>query len=196
MDSTTICNLALAKIGDQMIMSLDDPSMEARFCKLFYSPSLAALLRAHDWNFAVGMTQLSELSTQPEFDWDHQYQLPADFDRILTLNSFHSSEPFADFEIIGDKLMTDETSAWITYVKKSVDPNLFDPMFVELLSLSIASKLAKPLGGSMDIKTRLDSDFRQLLGEARRIDAQDAYPRHKPLWVNSDLVKSRYSGIY
>lgn len=196
MDSTTICNLALAKIGDQMIMSMDDPTVEARFCKLFYAPSLAALLRSHDWNWAVGMTQLSALATPPAFDWDYSYQLPSDFARILTLNAFQSNEPFCDYEIIGDKLMTDEASAFITYVKNVVDPNLFDPMFVELLALSIAAKLAKPLGGSMDIKQRLEQDFKQMLGEARRIDAQDSYPRRKPLWLNSDLVQSRYNGIY
>ena len=196
MDSTTICNLALSKIGDQMIMSLDDPSIEARFCKLHYSTTLASLLRMHDWNWAVGMTQLAQLSTPPPFDWDYSYQLPSDFARILTLNAFQANEPYCNFDIIGDKLMTDESSASITYVKSAVDPNLFDPMFVELLSLAIAAKLAKPLGGSMDIKQRLEQDFKQMLGEARRIDAQDSYPRRKPMWLNSDLVQSRYNGIY
>jgi hypothetical protein len=196
MDSTTICNLALSKIGDQMIMSLDDPSIEARFCKLHYAPTLASLLRMHDWNWAVGMTQLAQLSTPPPFDWDYSYQLPSDFARILTLNAFQANEPYCNFDIIGDKLLTDESTAYITYVKSAVDPNLFDPMFVELLSLAIAAKLAKPLGGSMDIKQRLEQDFKQMLGEARRIDAQDSYPRRKPMWLNSDLVQSRYNGIY
>jgi hypothetical protein len=196
MDSTTICNLALSKIGNQMIMSLDDPSIEARFCKLHYAPTLASLLRMHEWNWAVGMTQLAAMATPPEFDWDYSYQLPSDFARIQTLNSFKSNEPNCDFEIIGDKLMTDESTAYITYIKDVVDPNLFDPIFVEVLSLAIGAKLAKPLGGSMDIQQRLEGDFKQMLGEARRIDAVDNYPRHKPLWINSDLVKSRYSGIY
>jgi len=196
MDSTTICNLALAKIGDQMIMSLDDPSLESRFCKLFYSPTLAALLRTHQWNWATGMAQLAQSATPPDFDWDYAYQLPSDFARLLTFNAFKSNEPNVEFDIIGDKLMTDESTGYITYIKDIVDPNLFDPIFVEVLALSIASKLAKPLGGSMDIKQRLEQDLKQLLGEARRIDAADGYPRRKPAWINSDLVKSRYSGIY
>jgi hypothetical protein len=142
------------------------------------------------------MTQLARLSTPPPFDWEYSYQLPSDFARIQTLNSFQANEPYCNFDIIGDKLMTDESSASITYIKSAVDPNLFDPMFVELLALSIAAKLAKPLGGSMDIKQRLEQDLKQMLGEARRIDAQDSYPRRKPMWLNSDLVQSRYNGIY
>jgi len=64
---------------------------------------------------------------------------------------------------------------------------------VEVLALKIGAKLAKPLGGSMDIQARLLTEFKQALAEARRIDAQDGYPRRKPLWVDADVVRARYS---
>lgn len=195
MDSTTICNLALAKIGDQSIMSLDDPSVEARMCKLLYDPTAQELFRIHDWNWAMSLATLAQTAAPPIADWDYSFALPVDFNRIVTLNSFGRYEPHPDFEIQGNQLLTDESSATISYVKKINDPNLFDPLFVELLAIRIASKLAKPLGGSMDIKQKLDVDFNRQLAESRRIDAADTYPRRKPLWVDSTLVQARYYGV-
>lgn len=195
MDSTTVCNLALGKIGDQSITSLDDPTPEARFCKLYYDQTAAELFRVHDWNWATGLATLSQLATDPAFAWDNAFQLPADFGRILTLNAFGEGQAHQLFEIVGDQLLTDEGCAQITYIKNVVDPSLFDPLFVEVLALKIGAKLAKPLGGSMDIQARLLQEFKVALAEARRIDAQDGYPRRKPLWVDADVVRARYSYV-
>ena len=48
-----ICNLALAKIGDQQITSLTENSKAGRLCNLVYEPLRDATLRAHPWNFAI-----------------------------------------------------------------------------------------------------------------------------------------------
>ena len=51
-----ICNLALAKLGDEAQVSSvapPDGSMQAAYCALFYPQALAVLLTKHDWSFAT-----------------------------------------------------------------------------------------------------------------------------------------------
>jgi hypothetical protein len=195
MDSTTIANLALAKIGDQSILSLDDPSPEARFAKLFYGPTRDELLRLHQWNWATSMSRLSQVATPPEFSWKFAFALPSDFGRMITFNSYEASEPAALYQIHGKHLLTDEGTASIMYVRKMVDESLFDPLFIECLVLKLAAKLARPLAGSMDIEKQMNAYFEKTLSEARRIDGADGLPKRKLLWIDSDLVKARYSGV-
>lgn len=194
MDSTTICNLALAKIGDLSIMSLDDPTPEARFSKLFYAPTCQELFRAHNWNWATSFSRLSPIATPPEIGWDCAYALPTDFGRMLIFNSFASRTPTEVYQIVGNQIYTDETYAEISYIRLINDESLFDPMFVECLALKLGSKFARPLAGSLDIEKTLLSEYNRQLNEARRIDASEGVARRKPLFIDSQLVQSRYTG--
>ena len=54
MTKTDICNLALVKIGNTTITSIDDPNKEeARHCKRCYAQARDELLRAGFWSFAT-----------------------------------------------------------------------------------------------------------------------------------------------
>lgn len=203
MTNLVLANIALSKIGDQQITSFSDGTPQSNLCSLLYQPTLSELLRMHTWEWATGMATLTQNTAQPAFDWNYSYVLPSDFDRIITFNAFPASQPNAPFEIqdngsgTASYLFTDEGTAQITYIKNLQvgEESLFDPMFVELFAIRLASKLAKPLGGSMDIKNRLDSEFRIFFGECVRIDAADSYPRRKQLYTNSDFVNARYTYI-
>ena len=195
MDSTTICNLALQKIGDQSITSLDDNTLEARSCKLHYPVVLAECLMLNTWNFATILANLTRLTEAPVFDWSYAYQLPADFARITKFNSFDTNDRIANYEINGNTLLTDEDHASIAYISTSPDPSTFTPSFVSILSLRLASALAKPLAGSMDLKSQLLQEFERAVAEAGRTDANSTRPKKIEPWVNSPLVNSRMSGV-
>lgn len=195
MDSTTICNLALAKIGDLSILSLDDLSPEARFSKLFYAPTRDELLRTNNWNWATSHSKLSPVTPSPLYDWDYAFGLPTDFNRLLTFNSFPASSANDPYQIVGQQLYTDVSEAVISYVRNVEDANQFDPLFVDALVMRLAAKLARPLSGSLEIEKSMNQQYEKSLAEARRIDSGQGIPRRKLLWVNSDLVKARYSGI-
>ena len=195
MDSTTICNLALSKIGDQSITSLDDNTLEARFCKLFYPVVLSECLMLNTWNFATKLANLSLLTDAPLFDWTYAYQLPADFNRITKFNSFETSDRIANYEINGNTLLTDDDYASIAYISNNPDPSTFTSSFISILTLKLASDLAKPVSGSLDLKNQLLQQFERSVAEAGRIDANSTRPRKIEPWVNSPLVNSRFSGV-
>lgn len=58
MDDVTVCNLALARLGDARIVTLADATPEGQFCSLFYSPTLEEVLRSHPWSFATVQAKL------------------------------------------------------------------------------------------------------------------------------------------
>lgn len=65
MTQTDIANLALSKIGESLIDSIDDTGdRRARLAKLHYEPSLREILRAHFWGFAMTCPVLVSKSVQ------------------------------------------------------------------------------------------------------------------------------------
>lgn len=50
----SVCNRALSKIGDELIiMSLDDETKPARYCKALYDDTRDFVLRSYPWRFAL-----------------------------------------------------------------------------------------------------------------------------------------------
>jgi hypothetical protein len=61
-----ICNLALSAIGNRStITALAEDSPEARACNLWYSPTLTAMLRQTNWNFARETRVLARTKALP-----------------------------------------------------------------------------------------------------------------------------------
>ncbi len=74
-----LCNLALASIGGSaQIGSLEDPTAEARKCKLLFDTTFRKFLRDFEWNEAAVTVELAEMAVEPIFGWAHQYLYPSD----------------------------------------------------------------------------------------------------------------------
>jgi len=63
-----ICNLALSQIRTGSINSLDEASVQAQQCKLFFTAALNQLLNDTTWPFAHGIAALNLLTTEV-FNW-------------------------------------------------------------------------------------------------------------------------------
>ena len=194
-DETTICNLALAHLGQSQIMSLDDESQAARFCKRFYAQTRDEVVQSHQWNFALKRTTLPQLATAPLSGWALQYELPVDFLRLVQLNGYEWWQREKRWEIEGRALLTDETTAAVRYLARVEDANFFTPLFVDALAMKLAARLAKPLTGSASAEADFLGRYEKITGPlARRMDAVEGRPKRKPAWVQSDLVTSRRIG--
>lgn len=177
MTPVDICNMALGRLGEAKIISLDDASKPARTCKLFYEQTRDACLRAHRWNFAKDRATLSRLTADPAFGWEAAYTLPTDCLRVLSLNG-ETEEEGEEFDIEGRKLLTDSTSAQIVYIKKVTDSEQFDSLFCEALSALLASKVAVSLTGSQSRADDLRREYESLVKPAAvKVDASESKPR-------------------
>jgi len=187
-----IANLALAELGSRAIVSLDDATPEARWCKRFYSQCRDELLRSHPWNFAIKRQTLSALPSQPLSEWLYQYALPSDFIRLYQLNSFFADERQELYQIEAGNLLTDAETASIRYIFQQTDTTKFDPLFVSALALLLASKVCRPITGN-DGSGYYQQHKLIALPEARKLDAREDKPRVKSPMAESDLIRSRFA---
>lgn len=189
--------MALGRLGEAKIISLDDASKPARTCKLFYEQTRDACLRAHRWNFAKDRATLSRLSANPAFGWGAAYTLPIDCLRVLSLNG-ETEEEGEEFDIEGKNMLTNSTSAQIVYIKKIADSEQFDALFCEALSALLAAKIAVSLTGSQTRADDLRKEYEGLVRPAAvKVDASESKPRKSYMTgvlAASQFIAARYAG--
>jgi hypothetical protein len=194
-DETSICNLALAKLGIDPIMALSDASKPAQYCKRFYESTRDEVLSAHRWNFAMARATLNRLSTGPAFEWAYAYQLPADCLRVLQLNGYDETEQKGMFAIEGRQMFTDEDTAQVRYISRVTDASAWPALFIDALATKLASNIAAPLTGSRTASTEMLSLYASVTGpQARLADVFEANLKRKPAWALSSLVAARHGG--
>ena len=176
LSETKICNAALAKIGAKRINNIDtDTSPEAIQCRTHYEMTRDALIRSHWWRFASARKKLAEDVTEPDFEWDSQFILPNDFLRMKSIyeNRF-SDENYRSYVLEGQRLLTNESTMKIRYIKKVTDVTEFDPLFVEVLVLQLALKLVPALAKTdPKLKTDIKDDLKLLMPAVKALDEQE-----------------------
>jgi hypothetical protein len=184
MDNVTICNLALAKCGEQRIVSLTEKSKNAVLCNLHYDEVRRRVLRAHPWNCAMARATLGALSEVPLFDWDLQYELPVDCLRVFRLDGYEM------YKVEGRHLLTNISPCQILYIRDLVDPNLFDPLLIKVITLELAVELSYNLTEVATHSERLIEESRMAWVEARSADAQEGTPEpHKDSgWLDARVI--------
>ncbi len=186
-DVTEICNIGLAKIGEDTILNLSENSRAGRACNLVYEPMRRALLRAHNWNFSILRIELALIVGTPVYGFGFQYQLPADFLKLI--GTEWDKYPDVKFKVEGKTIVTDESSFKITYVRDFEDAGGFDSLFSEALSTRIAAELAILLLDNTELKVIMMEEYEHKFGHAKSSDAQDNMTDEfvTSTWVNSRL---------
>lgn len=181
-----ICNVALAMIGEPAILSLTEDSKPGRACNLIYNDIREAVLRDHHWNFAMERVELAQMTSTPSWGYSYQYQLPSDCLKVVRMDPEGND---IKFRIEGRKLLTDESSVYILYVKDVTDPTQFDPLFREALSNRLAAELAVSITGNLELSDYQRNLYTMKLNAARSVDAQEGTPEglEADLWLNSRL---------
>ena len=194
-----ICNLALARLGDEAtVSSLDPPeeSAQAYHCARFYPIARDTLLEAHDWSFATTRRALAELSdATPPAGWLYAYSRPTGAVRLLACLEAEAPDD-SDPQPFTTEALTDGTrviysntqDAVMRYTIRVIDPAVFPPLFVDALSLLLASHLAGPLlkgTAGVQMSRAMGSAFAGVLAMAKTSDAnqrrQDT--THTPAWI-------------
>ena len=173
----SICSNALRRLGDDPITSLTDDTERARLCNSFYEDSRDAVLRSHPWNFAITRASLAKLSTAPAYGFANQFALPTNPYCLRVLGMEYEDYIFKVENVAthGRVLLTDEATANIIYVARITDTNLFDAMFVDVLTQKLAVDLAYPVTNSTTLQTQMQKVFEKKLSEARSIDGQEGF---------------------
>jgi hypothetical protein len=173
----SICSNALRRLGDDPITSLTDDTERARLCNAFYTDARDAVLRLHPWNFAITRATLAKLSDTPAYGFNYQYSLPTNPYCLRVLEMEYSDYIFKVENVAthGRVLLTDEGTAKILYVARITDTNLFDSMFIDVLTAKLSVDLAYPVTNSLKVQEQMQKLYQLKLSEARSIDGQEGF---------------------
>lgn len=148
----SICSDALILLGAKAISSFNDGTDEANAADRLYPDVRDSTLMMYPWSFAYKKVQLAQLITTPTTEWRYEYQLPGDRlgnPRAVYTTSTPNARPFKEWEIQGEKLLTNETSIYVDYPYQT--PEYAMPQyFVQLLKYMMAWHLAYPITEQQD----------------------------------------------
>lgn len=86
--AVTICNMALAHIGDQARVTSISPvdgSTQSTLCSRYYDQAVNTVLEMHAWNFATKRVTLTQDEDHTAAEWEYAYEVPADMLRALAV---------------------------------------------------------------------------------------------------------------
>ena len=148
-----LCSMALLKLGENPIQSLQDDSVSAKLSRTLYEPVIDALLSMHPWHFAM-----SELSLTK--NTDGQFLLPSEVLRVIKSSG----------QIIGDKIYSDADNITISAIVRIL-PEKFPGYFVSLAATRLAMEFCVPLLGDQTIFRMLVALYESELQTAKFIDS-------------------------
>lgn len=174
MNKTEICNLALGRIGNFRITSIDETgSAEAEHCRRFFEITRQSLLRDFDWNFATEETELSAIADGEAFDYDYAYALPADYLQAINFNGTSAGTKQSLWRIAKGILYSDETESTLEYIRDVEDCTEWDSVFVQAFAWYLAAAIAPSITSSPASAADFLRAGKLFLSEAKGIDTQE-----------------------
>jgi|SRR3989304_7130698 len=178
---TDLLNDSLSQIGANRITGIDDGSVNANHCLTLYPSLRKALLRSHHWNFAEHRAELAQNVTPPLFEFSFSYTLPSDSLKVKEYNGSSLDttnltlfDVLERFKIEGRNLFTNDGEVKIVYIQDITDPNVWDPLFYQVLASWLASKLAMAITKNVEMsRSLLEDAVNILLPFAVAVDGQE-----------------------
>ncbi len=173
-----ICNLALVRIEQNSISSLDDESVQGQFCNMVYEQSKTSLLSRYNWTFAIETAKPTQTLTSTLQDYTYAYQLPADFLRLVSVYDSSDREFIQitgmkpPFVLEGSFIKSDASEIKIKYIKNIDTVAKFSPQFIDCFVLDLAIRLTKLFNSSTSYLQMLNMEFAQKIEEAKISDCQ------------------------
>ena len=194
-----ICNLALARLGDEATVSAISPadgSVQAMHCARFYPIARDMMMEAHPWKFAFRRAAIAT-TTDKARGWAFAYAMPSGCLKVLAIK--HSEDyaltEGAEYEIGANDsgtmlIYTNQEDANLEYIALTTDTSKFTPLFVDALSWLLASYLAGPLlkgDVGMNAGRNAFANFRVAFSMAANSDAdqRNVTPTHTPDWIGA-----------
>lgn len=170
-----ICNLALTKLGDNRIISLDDGTEEADSLSAIYDLILEDELRKRNWRFSMLRTTLPALASTPAFGYDNQYALPSGYLRAIQVGEYFVSEnlrnhtgdktPF--YTIENNMILTDMAAPLkFRYVSSAITPDKYDACFKNAFASRLAYELAEDSTQSNSKRQLAKQDYIDAVNDA------------------------------
>lgn len=165
-----ICNMALTRIGAATITSLTDGTTSAKLCNTLIDDLSDRAIIQGSWTTVIYRQELAVLVTAPKYEFTYQYQLPTSPKCLKVLDV--DGDPFIEYKVEGDKLLTDETEVFLRYIGRPVSTESYGPLLTEAIEVLLASYLAYPITANKEIAQALKQEYQQLIVSSLSNDGQ------------------------
>lgn len=189
-----ICNRALDMCDADAILSFDDQTKNAQRLKRSFVPVRRAVIRAYPWNCVTRRAALAASAEAPAWGFARQFALPEGPSpaRCLNVRSVEGEieGTASPYKIEGRFIVSDDAAPLnILYLADITDPTRYDPLLDDAIAYRLAAELCYPLTGSRTAAADMRTAYRDVLKEARRVDAQEGTPEEilASLWTDSRL---------
>ncbi|WGL96483.1 hypothetical protein [Arsenophonus nasoniae] len=156
-----ICNLALSRVGNsRFINSFREKRKEAEQCSLHYPHCRDTVLTDFPWNFALKRIALADSGNSPP-EWQYAYSYPTDCMKAIAIirpgDKYSLPDQAINFQVGSDEAGTskliycDQPKAWLRYVARVTDVNMFDAIFIDALAWRLSAELARSLASNANI---------------------------------------------
>lgn len=174
----SICSAALLRLGDRPIDSLDEQTDRSRLCANLYAQARDFIIRRHTWNSCITRASLAPLAAAPAFDWNHQFLLPANCLRVLSVGlKDEGLTPWrVEGSVSGRIILCDENPCYLRYVFRNEDPATWDPGLVEAVTDYLCELLAYPVTKSATVVELMTQKKERDGKVSRAIDGQEDVP--------------------
>ncbi|WP_218187305.1 hypothetical protein [Pseudomonas sp. CHM02] len=170
----SICSNALLMLGAQTINDFNEPLDRAKLAANLYPTIRDDLLRTHPWNCTIKRVLLAPDATPPAFGYANQFELPADFLRVLEVGQAGIQ---IDYLVEGRSILADATSLQLRYVYLNEVENTWDASLVGLLTLAMACAMAYPITQSSALQAAFEQKLAMAKKVARAVDGQEDPPQ-------------------
>lgn len=179
-----IVNRALGYLGAEPLVSLDQATPLAAKVKVVWPLVRDDVLRDHPWNSCKSRVRLGQLATEPVFGFRYQYQLPADFLRLVDMDPADGR-----YQVEGHWLLSNSPCLSIVYIRREENPQMYDAQLVAVLSVKLAAELAYGVTSSTSLAQSLEEMYQKKLREAKSVNARESDPAviRASRWVSARL---------
>jgi len=167
--SIDIANRALILLGGREITSFIDGSNESKIAKSLYQSTRDYVLRAYPWASLKKRVELVELLEPPISGYSHQYQIPNDSVRVISVLTPNGD--VKQWEVNGQLVLTDAKPISIVYLSNTVAEQQYSSQLVQALVYRLAAEASYAMTGSSQAQQNFNALFENVLDEARTTDA-------------------------
>jgi len=136
-----ICRRAILRVGSADLFKPHGEPMV--IAQSIYESVRDSLLADFQWSFARAQVSIAKDSANPTTGYSFRYAIPAACKQIIRVNNIDDSENNAQWEVVGSFIHTNfATPIILDYTATVTDVTKFPPIFVEILTTTLALKLA------------------------------------------------------
>lgn len=192
-----IANMALSRIGNsQRISSLDEASLQAEQCSLFYEHARDFVLRDYPWGFATAFVELAQVEINPDPRFQYAYAQPQDCLKIrgIVNQAFAGADiwychnlpriPRVEYRVVHGQnqplIATNASPATLEYTLRITAPEVFDPIFVSALAWKLGAQIAPAISKDANAAQMCEGAYQAEIRQAAAASMNESAAAPRP----------------